>query len=201
MSAVEHVHFLLEEPSIVAALEDLLPRLLGGRTYELHQFGGKQQLIKKLPARLAGFAKFLPATSRIIVVVDRDNDDCLELKRDLNKIAKDAGLRVKTDAVNWQVANRIAVEELEAWFFGDWDAVRAAYERVPRTVPSKARFRFPDEIAGGTAEALEQLLQDAGYFSGGLGKIEVARTVASRMKPARNTSPSFICFRDLLVSL
>jgi hypothetical protein len=26
------------------------------------------------------------------------------------------------------VVNRLAIEELEAWYFGDWEAVRAAYQ-------------------------------------------------------------------------
>lgn len=51
----------------------------------------------------------------------------------------------------FQVVNRIAVEELEAWFFGDWSALQAAYPRVPATIPQKARFRDPDAIVGGTA--------------------------------------------------
>lgn len=202
MSLVEHVVFLLEEPSTEAALNSLLPVLLGNtRTYELHQFGGKQRMIQRLPNRLAGYATWLPPTWRIVVVLDRDDDDCVEIKSTLNTLASSAGLRVKTLNANWQLANRIAVEELEAWFFGDWAAVRQAYPRVPATIDKRAPYRHPDAIVGGTAEALERLLQEAGYFSGGLGKIELARAVTPHMVPNRNRSPSFACFRDLLTAL
>jgi hypothetical protein len=60
----------------------------------------------------------------------------------------------------------LAIEELEAWFFGDMDAVRALYPRVPETLEQRAGFRDPDAIRGGTWEALERILQRAGYFAG-----------------------------------
>jgi hypothetical protein len=136
-------------------------------------------------------------------LVDRDDDDCKELKKRLEKIAREAGLVTRATAKGkpYSVANRIAIEELEAWFFGDWQAVCAAYPNVPVTVPAKARFRAPDAIRGGTWEAFERLLQAAGYFAGGLRKIEAARTVAHQMDPLRNTSPSFRALRGALIEM
>jgi hypothetical protein len=96
------------------------------------------------------------------------------------------------------VVNRIAIEELEAWYFGDWRAVRAAYPKVPRNAPQQASFRHPDDIAGGTWEAFERVLQGAGYFGQGLRKVEAARTIAPHLVPRRNTSPSFRALRDAL---
>ena len=92
----------------------------------------------------------------------------------------------------------MAIEELEAWYFGDWEAVLAAYPRASATISSQAKYRNPDEIAGGTWEAFERVLQKAGYYSGGLRKVEAARAVATQMEPSRNTSPSFCTFRDVL---
>jgi hypothetical protein len=94
----------------------------------------------------------------------------------------------------FQVVNRIAIEELQAWFFGDWAAVQAAYPRVPATVPQKAAYRDPDAIAGGTWEALERVMQQAGYFKPRLRKIECARAVTPHMNPTRNRSASFQAF-------
>ncbi len=125
-----------------------------------------------------------------MVVVDRDDDDCRALKRQLERIAQRVGLRTRTPAGNaqWQLVNRIAVEELEAWYFGDWDAVRSAYPRVTPTVPSRQGFRDPDAVAGGTWEAFERVLQRHGYFKGGLTKIDAARAIGARIDPARSTS-------------
>jgi hypothetical protein len=97
------------------------------------------------------------------------------------------------------VVNRIVVEELEAWFFGDWSSVCQAYPRVPATIPQQARYRTPDAIAGGTWEALERVLRNAGYFQSGLRKIEAARAIASHMQPEINTSQSFQIFRRTLL--
>ncbi|WP_231636395.1 DUF4276 family protein [Burkholderia sp. MSHR3999] len=75
-------------------------------------------------------------------------------------------------------------------------AVQAAYPRVPANLPQKAPFRDPDAILGGTWEALERVLKLAGYFSTGLRKLELARSVASHMDPAQNKSRSFQAFVD-----
>jgi hypothetical protein len=53
-------------------------------------------------------------------VIDRDNDDCIELKHQLNEIAGAANLKTRSSAGGgtYNVANRLAIEELEAWYFG-----------------------------------------------------------------------------------
>lgn len=57
----KHLGFLLEEPSIEAALQILLPLLLGiGVTFRLHPFQGKSDLLAKLPARLRAYRSYLP---------------------------------------------------------------------------------------------------------------------------------------------
>jgi hypothetical protein len=96
---------------------------------------------------------------------------------------------------------RIAVEELEAWYFGDWTAVCAAYPRVPQTVPSNPRYRDPDAVAKGAWEALERILRKAGYFKTGLRKIELARAVAPHMDPEKNRSHSFRALRSALLEM
>jgi hypothetical protein len=96
----------------------------------------------------------------------------------------------------FQVLNRIAVEELEAWFFGDVQAVHRAYERVSPSLAAKAAYRDPDAIKGGTWEALERELQRAGYFKSGLPKIKVARAISANMVPSRNRSRSFQVFQS-----
>lgn len=184
-----------------AFLRGLLPRLLPpGRTFEVHPFQGKQDLLDKLEGRLRGYANWLPADWRIVVVVDRDDDDCTMLKRQMEQIAVNARLRTRSRSCSsWQLVNRIAIEELEAWYFGDWEAVRASYPRVSENVPRQSRYRNSDAIAGGTWEAFERLLQRQGYFKGGLPKIEVARTLGQHLDPDRCRSPSFACFRDALL--
>ena len=125
------------------------------------------------------------------------------LKGQLELTARNAGLATRSSAggTKYVVLNRIAVEELEAWYFGDWVAVREVYPGLPATVPNKASYRNPDQIRGGTFEAFERLCQKASYFSGGLRKIEAASMIAPRMVPARNTSRSFQVLRDALAEM
>ncbi|MCL4485325.1 MAG: DUF4276 family protein [Nitrospirae bacterium] len=137
---------------------------------------------------------WLSANWAILVLVDRDEGDCLALERDLEKMVADAGLVSMTaggNADHFQVANQIVVEELEVWFFGDWRAVPIAYPLVLATIPQKVGFRDPDAISGGKWEALERVLKKAGYFKTGLRKMECARAVSRHMEPARKTSNSF----------
>ena len=194
---LEKLIVFVEEPSMEVALEQLLPKLMNDADYEIRRFQCKDDLLKNLPDRLRAYSSWLPPTWAILVLVDRDDDDCHRLKQTLENMAAAAGLVSKTTAGNgnpFQVANRIAIEELEAWFFGDWLAVQAAYPRVPATIPQKTGFRDPDAILGGTWEALERILKKSGYFKSGLRKMECARTVAQHMEPARNTSKSFQTF-------
>lgn len=200
-----HIEFLLEEPSAEAALDILLPNILGdGSTFKLHSFNGKQNLLRKLPERLRGYSRWLPENYRIVVLVDADQQDCTDLKRRLERHAAEAGLRsrsVRTVNGTFQIVNRIAIEELESWYFGDADALIAAYPRLPRNFNSKEKFRDPDGIKGGTWEALEKLLQEYGYQRGGLAKINTARTITSHMNVHKNTSRSFQAFRDVLFEI
>ena len=199
---MRHIEFLLEEPSAEVALQVLVPKMILGRaTFACHVMGGKKTLLKELPTRLRGYSRWLPPDWRIVVLVDRDEEDCKRLKAKLEKLCQTAGLISKTVADGEaQVINRIVVEELEAWFFGDVRALRKAFPRFP-DISQKAAFRNPDQIRGGTWETLERLLQKAGYYKGGIPKIELAKTITPYMEPAWNTSKSFQTFRQALLEL
>ncbi len=198
---LEKLIVFVEEYSMEAALEQLLPRMLGDIEFQIIRFQCKDDLLKQAPARLRAYATWLPASWRILILVDRDNDDCVALKSMLESMVASARLLTKTAAgqdQRFQVVNRIVIEELEAWFFGDWDAVRSAFPRVPTTTPKKAGFRDPDAIDGGTWEALERELKRAGYHGTGIRKLELARSVATHMEPARNRSRSFQAFASCI---
>lgn len=180
-------------------LEGLLPRLLPENcTHWIQGFSGKRNLLKKLESRLQGYRRWLPPDNRVVVLIDQDDDDCHDLKRRLNEVAAKAGFRVsRSGDPDRKILNRIVIEELEAWYFGDWEAVRAAYPRVPERVPRKARYRDPDAIRH-TWEAFEAVLQKSGYFRDGLSKIEAARQIGARLDPQRCRSRSFCAFRDAI---
>lgn len=191
-----HVEFLLEEPSAEAALTAILPKILvDDVTFGFHVFEGKQDLLKQLPLRLKGYRQWLPPDWRVFVLIDEDRQDCLQLKGQLENAAREAGFSTKSHPNSdgdFQIVNRLVVEELEAWFFGDVEALREAYPNVSNTFHNLAKYREPDAITGGTWEALERLLR--GYYPNFLPKRVVAQNVAPHMEPSRNRSRSFQVF-------
>ncbi len=200
-----HIEFLVEEPSAEAALKNLVPIILGQDvSFVIHPHQGKQDLLAKLTGRLKGYKAWLPEDWRIVVLIDGDNKDCRELKDKLERIAHDAGLMTQSAVLmgsKFQVLNRLAIEELEAWFFGDIEALNAAYPRVSLRNLNKAKYRNPDAIAGGTWEALERELQRVSYHPGGLAKVSAAREISAHIDPERNRSKSFQVFRQGLLEL
>lgn len=199
-----HIEFLLEEPSAEAFLAGFLSKVLPqGTSWSLIVFQGKHDLLNNLASRLKGYRHWLPEDWRIVVLVDEDRQDCLALKARLEEAARKARLTTKSSSSGnrFSVLNRIAIEELEAWFFGDVPALRKAFPRVPASLGAQAKYRNSDAISGGTWECLERVLQRAGHYSAGMPKIEVARIMAMHMVPSRNTSKSFRVFLSGLASI
>jgi len=200
-----HIEFLVEDLSTQEACEMFLPKLLPlGTEYEIRSFRGKQDLLSKLPDRLKGYRGWMPLDGRIVVLIDLDNDNCQDLKSKLENMSQQAGFVTKTACVqgqSFQVLNRIMIEELEAWFFGDVEAICRAYDGIRSSLADKAGYRNPDAIQGGTWEALQRELQRAGHFKGGLDKVKAAREIAQFMNPEVNRSPSFQTFRNGLLEM
>ncbi len=191
------LEILVEEPSMEAALLEVMPRILKNRAqWKPINMGSKGKLLKALPARLRAYRKRIDngENLKIIVLVDQDNDNCEQLKRRLETNAREAGLISKT-AVNgqgdFQVVTRIAIEELEAWFMGDAGALKAAFTSL-RSANFPGSFSNPDN--GGTWERLHRFLKRHGIYRNSYPKIEAARKIARYMEPDRNRSRSFQSF-------
>lgn len=199
-----HLEFLVEEPSMEAVLVNLLPKILAPDvSFAIRVFQGKQDLLKNLPDRLRAYKKWIPANYRIVILIDRDNEDCYRLKKELDKIAQEAQLIPKSSVSrfdSFQVMNRIVIEELESWFFGDRYAIRCAYPALSPNFVRKPRVIRPDDISD-PCEKLERVLQRAKYYPSGIPKIEVARNISRCMDPDRNCSHSFWVFREGLLAI
>jgi len=189
----------VEEPSAEAFLRAMLPRRFpAGRSFKVLPHQGKDDLLAKLESRLTVYAGGGLQDRRVVVLVDRDADDCHALKRRLESIVAKTRLATRTqNNTRWRVATRIAIEELEAWYFGEWSAVQKVYRGAKLSKAESARN--PDFVAGGTWEQLERVLQRAGYFKGGLRKIELARNIGAHFDPDRCTSRSFRRFYEAVM--
>ena len=93
-----HLEILVEEPSMEAFLNELLGRAFPDLSFAVHVFQGKKDLLGNLQSRLNAYAKWLPPDFRVVVVVDRDRDDCHNLKARLEGMARGAGLTTRSTA-------------------------------------------------------------------------------------------------------
>ena len=199
-----HIVFLVEELSMEVALKNIAPKILKeNASYNIHPYTCKQDLLENLESKLRGYKHWHTSDLKIVVLVDKDQQDCHTLKSELEEKANRVSFGTKSSPKRseYQVINRIVIEELEAWFFGDIDALRVEYQRIPITLSAKAKYRNPDAISGGTWETMEKLMNDNGYFRGGLRKTELAKNVSKHMDPTINRSRSFQVFRDGLLEL
>lgn len=181
------------------ALDNLVPKILPDTRFKVYTYNGKDGLFKKLPSRLLAYGKWLPNDYKLIVLIDRDSDDCHDLKICLEQISKKAGLKSITRfPEQFQIVNRIVIEELEAWFFGDAEAIVKAYPNVPAKLGQSRLCLNPDSIRNGTWEQLARILKDSGDHPIRLGKLRASREISRHMDPDRNRSKSFQVFRDAL---
>jgi hypothetical protein len=194
-----HFEILTEEMSAVAALQIIVPRIVPGTSLSFHAYQGKYDLFKKIPIQLKGYAANPHKNWRYIVLTDRDQEDCEMIKNRIDSIASDCKLipSTETTSLHYNFLGRIAIEELEAWFFGDLEAIHKAYPKVDYNHLSRCSdYADPDNIQGGTWEALFQELKQAKYVRRGLPKIRTAKAIAKYMNPDINRSASFRAFRD-----
>lgn len=192
------LEILVEEQSAEEALRHVLPKLTRGRgRARVLNLGSKHKLLRVLPSRLAAYRQRIESGEqlRIIVLVDRDSDDCKKLKQKLERMAGNAGLPTKTspdEEGRFRVLNRVVVEELESWFIGDPEALRKAFSSLPKINTAAGIFRNPDN--GGSWEALHRFLKKHGIYKNSFPKIDAARRIAPHMDVAANSSKSFQTF-------
>lgn len=200
------VDFLVEEPSAKAALEQMLPRLLpAGCIPRVRAFEGWQDLLADLPKLLQGYHRRMlregETDLRVVVLLDGDGI-CTRRKADLETRAAAAGLLTKTTAPlgqPFQVLNRIAVQELEAWWLGDRAAIMAAYPGV-KPHHFKGVAREADQPPK-PSEVLWDVLKQGRHFLSGKRKTQWAIDISQHLDPARNTSASFQYFCAGLAAL
>ncbi|MGL1832262.1 DUF4276 family protein [Rhodocyclaceae bacterium SMB388] len=199
------IEFLVEEQSTEEALRHLLPRVLRNRARaRVINLGSKYKLLKVLPQRLAAYGQRIARgeSLRVVVLVDRDDDDCEQLKTELERMAAAAGLPTKSAPSadgRFMVLNRIVIEELESWFIGDPTALRKAFPSLPAISQKTGIFRNPDN--GGSWEALHRFLKKYGIYKSSFPKIDAARRIAPHMHIEQNRSRSLQVFVDGMEAL
>lgn len=167
---MSRVVFLLEEYSMKVLLEGLLPRLFSGLPFLCVPHEGKRDLEKSIPLKLRAWRE--PGV-RFCVIRDNDGADCQELKQSLVARCELGGRK--------DTLVRIACQELEAWYFGEPDALAAAFGRAElSSVAARSRYRDPDVVVQ-PANALAELVPEFQKVSGARSLARVlSRTNGSR---------------------
>ena len=211
-----HIEVLVEDSSGERLLAQLLPQILGEQgephTWRLKAYKGigripkglsakadpaKRILLDQLPRLLQGYGK-TPGIDAVVVVLDTDRRDCKSFLQELKSVADQCEPAPNT-------LFRLAIEEMEAWYFGDRAALLKAFPRAKRDVLD----RYVQDSACGTWELLADAvhaggvaaIKKAGWPLPGQLKHEWAEKIGPFMTLHQNLSPSFCKFRDGLTRL
>ena len=209
-----HFEVLVEDRSGKAALDILMPKIIGDRdSFTVHAYRGvgripknlatsteatKRLLLEQLPRLLRGYGKTFagyPAnySASLIVVCDLDDRCRKAIRGELLGVLKDCNPRPETRFC-------IAIEEGEAWLLGDIPAIKAAYPQAREDVLNRYRN---DSICGTwecLADALfsggSSALKNKGWWAVGREKSAWAENIVPKMDVDENASPSFGYFRE-----
>lgn len=208
-----HFEILVEGQCELTALSILMPKILGAygepNTWKIHKHQGvgsipsknkpynplDRSLLGQLPMKIAAYAKFNDSNRVIVVLLDLDMLDQDEIHNELKKlIPKKSNLAIKFC---------FAVEELEAWFLGDAQAIKKSYPSINHTLYSQY---IQDSICG-TWELLAKII--GSHITDlpkrdrrvAMEKCQWAKKITPHMDIQLNRSPSFNNFNNQLSKL
>lgn len=211
-----HIEVLVEDSSGAKLVETLLPALIGSygepHTWRVHAYKGigrlppnlaaggdpaKRALLNQLPRLLSGYAK-TPGIDAVVVVLDNDERDWKVFLGELK------ALLAKCDPAP-NTLFRLAIEEMEAWYLGDRQAILAAYPKAKIAVLDSYKQdsicgtweRLADAVYPGGSAAIRK----AGWPLPGQVKHQWADAIARHMNVEENKSPSFAKFRNGILGL
>lgn len=206
-----HIEVLVEDSSGAKLVSTLLPAVIGSygnpHTWHIHAYRGigrlpkglstkadpsKRALLDQLPRLLAGYGK-TPGIDAVVVVVDSDRRNCTNFLAELKDLLNKCHPAPNT-------LFRLAIEEIEAWYLGDRQALLAAYPRAKVEVLNG----YKQDSVCGTWEVLADAVYPggsvailrAGWPLPGQVKHEWAATISPQMDVEQNQSASFCKFRD-----
>lgn len=211
-----HIEVLVEDSSGAKLVETLLPALIGSygepHTWRVHAYKGigrlppnlaaggdpaKRALLNQLPRLLSGYGK-TPGIDAVLVLVDSDERNCKVFLGELKALLAKCNPAPNT-------LFRLAIEEMEAWYLGDRQAILSAYPKAKMAVLDS----YEQDSICGTWECLADAvypggsvaIRKAGWPLPGQVKHEWAEAIARHMNVAENQSPSFAKFRDGVLRL
>lgn len=205
-----HIEFLVEDRSGELLLQELLPKLLGIQgelhSWRLHPYKGigripkgltkagnpaNRILLDQLPRILQGYGR-THGIDAVVVVLDVDSRNCVDFVTELKELAANCDPAPNT-------LFRLAIEEMEAWYFGDITALKTAYPKAKDDVLGRyvqdsvcdTWETLADAIYPGGSAAIKKV----GWPLPGQVKCEWATKIGPLMNVEDNNSTSFCKLR------
>lgn len=214
-----HFEILIEDISGKTALEILIPKIISDEhTFNIHAYKGigrippgltpssdpkRRILLDQIPKLIQGYGKTFagyPSSYPAVLMIICDLDD-----RCLKKFRQELLDCVEKCVPQPETYFCIAIEEGEAWYLGDLDAIKMAYPKAKDAVLKSyvndsicgTWEKLADAICLGGAKGLSKL----GGQAIGKAKMDWAKNISPHMNIQINQSPSFCYFRDKLHDL
>lgn len=212
-----HIEILTEDRSGSVVVERLVNRLLEHehidasvavrphrgcgslpKDWESRPLKFASALLDLLPAKCRAYNQVYANTDTILVVImDSDNNDPDELRKELYRVCKKYARDVRS-------VIGLCTEEVEAWLLGDIKAIMKAY---PECDIDMYQNYVQDSVCGTWEmlckvtypESYEEII-DIGYPAIGHYKARWAEKISPYLQPENNVSPSFITFRNALLT-
>ena len=208
-----HFEFLTEDLSGKAAMEILIPKLLGNDiSYSIHPYKGlghipknmrpktdasKRILLDRLPELLRGYGR-TPYCGTIVIICDLDKRDKQQFLAELQEV-------LDTCDPKPQTLFCLAIEEFEAWYLGDLNAVRKAYPKAKTAVLNNyindAICDTWELLADAVCDGGHKALLKKGWQAVGRQKSLWAKTICPHMSVDENRSPSFRHMHTQLINV
>ena len=210
-----HFEILVEDASGKTALDVLVPKIIGEKhTFRIYSYKGiggkipkdihkkadptKRILLDNLPRLLQGYGKKHDPHLTVVVVCDLDTRCLKQFRQELDQALRQCAPRPEARFC-------IAVEEMEAWFLGNDEAILKAYPKAKTAVLKTYRNddicstweRLADAVYPDGAKALRK----KGWQAVGAEKSRWASAIAPHIDISRNRSPSFAYFCEKLREL
>jgi hypothetical protein len=216
-----HFEILLEDSSGEASLEILIPKIIDVNihTFKIHFYKGigripkgmkassdpqKRILLDQLPKLIQGYGNTFSGypsdyPAALIIVCDLDARCLRAFRQELLNCVNKCSAKPPITCLC------IAIEEGEAWYLGDLNAIKTAYPNAKDAVLNSyinddicgTWEKLADAVFPGGAKSLSHL----GWQAVGKEKMTWARKISPHMNIDSNKSPSFCYFRDKLRSL
>ena len=209
-----HFEILVEGQTELTALSILLPKILGNynevHTWKIHKHRGigrlpdnpaqkpnphDMTLLHQLPAKLRAYSKTPDANRQVVVVLDLDDRNQFEFLAQLKSL-------LTLCSHEFIASFELAIEELEAWYLGDYHALMAFNPKIRTQILNEY---IQDSICG-TWETLVKADTPEILCISKRGqevqnkKKEWAKKIPPLMEIDQNKSPSFQHFVKTLLS-